>query len=283
MTLEIEALDPIGARLHGLDLGAGLADAGFEQLHAALLEHGVLVVPGQPLSMPEQVALGRRFGELEGYEFTLASPDRNVIVITNVGPDGNVMPRDATAMRAIEINERWHTDSSFREVPASVSIFAAQRVPEVGGDTFYASLRKGWLSLPEEKRAELHGLRAVHDYAEAYRSTGGEIPGMEVEDLTAVTHPIVRVHPETGECGLYLSSHTSGVEGMDAEAGRALLDGLLAWCTRQPAVYRHRWAVDDVLLWDNRCMLHRAEGFDETHPRRMHHVRVAGDGPVQPG
>ena len=283
MALEVHPLDPIGAEIRGADLRRDVDPDVFDELEAALLAHGVLVLRDQFIDVEDQVVLGERFGPLESRAFDDHAPHPKVIVISNVGRDGDVLPRTSENMQMIAINETWHTDSSFRETPASVSLFSAQVVPEIGGDTFYASLRKGWLSLPEGKQAELHGLRAVHDYAEAYRRTGGEIPGMEVEDLTAVTHPIVRVHPETGECGLYLSSHTSGVEGMDAEAGRALLDGLLAWCTRQPAVYRHRWAVDDVLLWDNRCMLHRAEGFDETHPRRMHHVRVAGTGPVQPG
>lgn len=283
MSVEVEALQPFGARLHGIDLGDGMDDVDFEALQAALLKHGVLVVPAMPLSMREQVALGRRFGEPEGYEFTLASPDRNVIVISNVGRDGKTLPRDSAGVKTLEINERWHTDSSFREVPASVSILSAQRVPEVGGDTFYASLRRAWLSLDQETRDEVRGLRAIHDYADAYRKAGGVIPGMEVQELKRVTHPILRVHPETGEASLFLSEHTSGVEGMDEAAGRALLDRLLAWCTREGEVYRHRWSVDDVLFWDNRCMLHRAQGFDERYPRVMHHVRVTGDGPVQPG
>jgi alpha-ketoglutarate-dependent taurine dioxygenase len=94
---------------------------------------------------------------------------------------------------------------------------------------------------------------------------------------------MLRLHPETGETGLYVSGHAVGVEGMDPEQGRALVRKLVDWCTREGRVYRHRWREGDVVLWDNRCMLHRAEGFDERHPRVMHHVRVAGDAPVRPG
>jgi len=283
MSLEIEALQPFGARLQGIDLGEALETSAFEALRAALLEHGLLVVPRAPLSMSEQVALGRRFGEVEAHDFALAAPDRNVIVLSNLGADGRLLSRDSAAMKTIAINERWHTDGSFREIPASVSIFSARRVPEEGGDTFFASLRRAWLGLDEQARAELRGLRAVHDYADAYRKTGGEVPGMVSAPMVQVRHPLVRVHPETGEPCLYLSEHTSGVEGMDASGARALLDRLLAWCTREAEVYRHRWRVGDVVLWDNRCMLHRAQGFDPSHPRVMHHVRVAGDGPVQAG
>ena len=283
MPLEIEVLEPFGARLHGIALGDAMDDASFAALHAALLAHGVLVVPDAPLSMPEQVALGRRFGEPEHYDVPLAFANPNVIVLSNVGADGGTLSRDAESVKGLEINERWHTDGSFREVPSSVSILSAQRLPEVGGDTFYASLRRAWLAMGEGERDPLRGLRAVHDYAEAYRNTGGEIPGMEVREMSRVLHPLVRVHPETGERCFYVSSHTSGVEGMDEAAGRALLDRLLAWCTREREVYRHRWQAGDVLLWDNRCVLHRAQGFDERYPRVMHHVRMVGDGPVEPG
>lgn len=283
MSVEIEPLQPVGARLHGMELGDALDDAGFEALRAALLEHGLLVVSGVSLSMREHVALGRRFGEPEGHDLALAAPNRNVIVISNVGPDGSLLPRDAAQVKALEINEGWHIDSSFREIPASVSILSAQRVPSVGGDTFFVSLRRAWLAMDERERAELRGLRAVHDYAEAFRRTGASVPGMDVQALPQVLHPLVGVHPETGERSLFLSSHTSGVEGMEEAAGRALLERLLAWCTRESEVYRHRWSVDDVLLWDNRCMLHRVQGFDDRHPRVMHHVRMIGDGPVEPG
>jgi len=280
MSLEIEVLQPFGARLRGIDLGDALGDSDFAALRAALLEHGLLVVPGAPLSMAEQVALGRRFGEVETHDFEMAEHHHSVIVLSNVGADGKLLSRESTAMKTLEINERWHTDGSFGETPASVSILSARSVPAEGGDTFYASLRRAWLSLDEEERAELQGLRAVHDYADSYRKAAQETPAMVSAPMVHIRHPLVRVHPDTGESTLYLSEHASGVEGMEASAGRALLDRLLAWSTREGEVYRHRWRVDDLLLWDNRCMLHRAQGFDPRHPRVMHHVRVAGDAPV---
>lgn len=277
-SIRVGALDPIGAEVSGLDLDAGLSDAGFAALRAALLEHGVLVLCGQSLRAEQQVALGRRFGPIEGHEFIGSSPHPDLIVISNVGKNGEVLPRTSTQMRSIAINEQWHTDSSFRPTPASVSIFSARVVPPEGGDTLYASLRLGWQELDPVRRLDVAGLRAVHDYAKAYRREGGHWPpGL---NLDPVSHPMVRAHPETGDPGLYVSRHAFRVEGMPDAEGRALIEALVGWCTREGRVYRHRWSPGDVVLWDNRQMLHRAQGFDETHARTMHHVRVAGDGPA---
>lgn len=255
--------------------GEFVTDTAFGELRAALLEHGVLVLREQRMTPEQQVALGRRFGELEGQEFNARSPHPDVITLSNVAEDGKILQPDDRAMLSIGINERWHTDSSFREVPAAVSIFSAAVVPAEGGDTFYANMRAGWQALDPAERAALRGLRAVHDYDRAYTEAGGILP--EGVELPPVSHPVVRAHPETGEPSLYVSAHAFGIEGMSELAGRALLGRLLDVCTRDENVYRHRWAVGDLLLWDNRCMLHRAQGFDGRNGRTMHHVRVSGN------
>lgn len=273
-------LEPIGAELRGLDLGLGLSDPDFAALHEALLAHGVVVLRDQTLDDEQQIALGRRFGKLEGQEFTGGSEQRDLLVVSNALPDGRVARAATGRMKSISINEVWHTDSSFRDVPAAVSIFRAIEVPPEGGDTLYASLRRGWLELDEPRRAKLVGLRAVHDYGAAYDRAGGRLPEEARRLMTPVSHPMLRRHPETGETCLYVSGHASGVEGLAPDEGRALLEELVGFCTREGRVYRHRWRPGDLVLWDNRSMLHRAQGFDERHRRVMHHVRVAGDAPV---
>ena len=284
-TFEVEALGAFGAELRGVDL-ASLAASGaepesFKAFEAALLRYGVLVIRDQKLEPDEQVALGRLFGSLEGQEFSKFSPFRDLIVIGNVDPEGCVVRRDNPVMRMLGINEVWHTDSSFRDIPASVSIFAAKRVPPVGGDTFFASMRVGWLDLPEAEREALRGRIGVHDYDGAYRrSGGGKIPDF-ARNLPPKHHPIVRTHPRTGEPSLFVSGHACAVEGLSPEEGKALIEKLVAWCTREGRTLRHRWREGDVVLWDNRCVLHRAQGFDDRHARVMHHVRVAGIGPVE--
>ena len=278
MAFVAHPMDPIGAELAGRDLGKGLSDSEFAELRAALLSHGILVLREQTLDEAQQLALGRRFGPLEGQEFNADSSD--LLVISNVLEDGQVASPRSGRMKSISINEVWHTDSSFREIPAAVSIFKAVEVPPEGGDTFYASLRRGWLELDRARRANLAGLRAIHDYAAAYDRAGGRLPDEAQRLMKPVVHPILRRHPETGETALYVSGHTRDIEGMPTAQGSALLQELVAWCTREGRVYRHRWRAGDLVLWDNRSMLHRAQGFDERSPRVMHHVRVAGEGPV---
>jgi alpha-ketoglutarate-dependent taurine dioxygenase len=275
---DVSLLDPIGAEIRGLDL-ARIDDAGFALLHAALLEHGLLLLPDQHLDDAAHVAVARRFGELEalGREMGTAHPE--VIAISNVGDDGRVLPATDARMTSLVVNEQWHTDSSFREVPSTVSVFRAEVVPAEGGATFWASLREGWLELDERERKELEPLRLVHDYARSWERLGVPMPAPF--GGASVTHPLVRRHPETGERCLFLSDHAWTVEGWPALRGRALIERLLARCTRPERVHRHRWRPGDVAIWDNRCMVHRTEGFDEIHPRVMYHVRVAGTGPVE--
>ena len=269
----IRPLDPIGAELYEIDLRS-LDDEAFGALHAALLEHGVLVLHDQPLTHEQQVRVARRFGELEALGREMGSEHPELIPISNVGADGEVLPRSDRQIMSLAVNELWHTDSSFRERPSSVSVFRADVVPPEGGDTCYASLRQGWLALREEERCELETLGVVHDYAQSGKRRGALMPGSF--ESPPGTHPLVRTHPETGERCLYLSSHAYSVEGLPADEGLALIERLLTHCTRSEGVYRHCWSPGDVLIWDNRCMLHRADGFDEIHPRVMYHARVAG-------
>jgi len=281
----IEPIDPIGAEIRALDLRT-LDDDAFPALRAALLEHGLLVVRGQALDDAQHVALARRFGELESLGRDMGAEHPELIPISNRGPNGGVLPRSDPSMLSLAVNEQWHTDSSFREVPSTISVFRAEVVPAVGGDTWYASLRSGWLALSEREQAELEPLRLVHDYTRSWERLGARPPGSF--SSPPATHALVRSHPETGERGLYLSDHAYAVEGWPAAEGRALIERLLALCTRPDRVYRHRWRVGDVLLWDNRSMLHKAQGFDETQLRVMFHVRVAGatrtgDGPRRSG
>lgn len=271
--LTIDPIEAVGAELRGVDL-AELDALGFTALHAALLAHGLLIVRGQSLDHAQHVALARRFGPLETLGREMGTPHPEIIAITNLAEDGSLLPRSDPLMSLLSVNERWHTDSSFREIPSSVSVFRAERVPPNGGDTFYASLRRGWLELEPHERTEYESLRLVHDYGRSAKRLGSWMPD-RIEEAPVV-HPLVRRHPETGESCLYLSDHALRVEGMSEAEGRALIERLLEHCAREEWVYRHVWSPGDVALWDNRCMLHRAQGFDEEHPRLMYHVRVEG-------
>ena len=280
MTFRVRPLDPIGVEIEGLALGGDFPDEDFEVLRRCVLDHGVALLREQSLSGDEQLAIGRRFGPLEGISTGPGSPLQELIVIANVDDDGRIRPDDSEAMRSITINEQWHTDSSFRETPATFSIFAAVEIPPEGGETWYASLRRGWEALDPQTRDSLEGLRAKHDYREAYRRAGAGAVFEGMGSALEHWHPLVRRHPETGARALFVTGHAFEVEGMDAAEGRALIEKLVAFCTDEERVYRHRWCPGDVLIWDNRSMLHRAQGFEERHRRVMHHVRVAGTGKV---
>ena len=268
MTFATRPLVPFGVEIVDVDLRGEIAPGRFAALRRLVVEEGLVLARGQAMSAQEHCRLGERFGSLESLSLERDRRASGVLVVSNLGDDGRTLgPRDRR-MRTLAANELWHTDSSFRDRPASFSLLSAVVVPDQGGDTLFASLRRGWDTLDPGLRAGLHGLRAVHDYT--------------AMGFPPVAHPIVRVHPESRRVGLYLSEHARAVEGWPEDRGRALIDRLLSRCTRPSEVYRHSWRVGDLLLWDNRSMLHRAQGFEADHPRVMHHVRVAGTEGVIP-
>lgn len=281
MAFTLRPLAPIGAEIRGVRLAEGLGDAALEALRRLIVEWGVVVFPEQPLTPAQHVALGRRFGVPERGAFNEDTPDPDLILLTNCGRDGQLLSPDDVRLRLVAINEGWHTDSSFREIPASFSLFAAVVVPPVGGDTFFASLRHAWEALSPADQAATRGLVGIHDYKKAFERFGSTIPGNPVFDLPIVKHPLVRRHPETGETTLYTSEHVLGIEGLSEAEARPILDRLLRAAIAPERVYRHHFAVGDLVIWDNRSMIHRAQGFDGRHARVMHHVRIAGTEPVE--
>ncbi len=275
-----EPLGASGVEIRGLDLRQPVPEDVWQALRETVLSEGLVLLRAQPLDPAAQVAIGERFGALEQLDVNAGEGDPALAVLSNVDAEGRVRPDDDPLMKLIRINEGWHTDSSFREVPAGFSVFTCVVAPPEGGETFFASLRRAWLELPEAEREALRPLDGVHDYAAAYRARGNASGAAVGFDDPAVVHPLVRRHPETGETVLYVSEHVNRIVGMPEAEGRALIDRLLAQVTAPGRVYRHHWSVGDVLIWDNRSMLHRAQGFDARHARVMHHVRVAGTEPV---
>lgn len=277
MQLETKRLGPVGVELLGIDLCDEISDDAITELRRTVTHEGLVLIRNQPIEPERHVALGQRFGTIEQLDVDREGQEPSMVVIGNVDQEGRVFPDDDPRMKLISINEGWHTDSTFREIPASFSIFSAVVVPERGGDTFYASLHNAWDALSPDEQAKLYGLRGIHDYTAAYRRRGNEEGGIVGFDGPQRTHPLVRDHPETGRTGLFISEHMAGIEGWPEAEGQALAEKLIALATSDERVYRHPWAVGDLAIWDNRCMLHRAQGFDQRFPRRMHHVRVGGN------
>lgn len=271
-------LSGVGVEIEGLDLREPISDATFARLRRTVVDEGLALLRGQRLAPEAQIALGKRFGPIEQLILDAEDDEPSMAVIGNVDADGKVLPADSRHMKLIQINEGWHTDSSFRENPASFSVFSCVVAPDEGGDTFWTSLEKGWRRLPAAEQARLLPLDGVHDYAAAYRARGNEKGGIVGFDSDPVVHPLVREHPESGAPSLYVSEHVARLEqsGRPVEGGDEILRAVLEVVTRPEGVHRHHWSEGDVAIWDNRSMLHRAQGFDDRFPRVMHHVRVAG-------
>ena len=268
------------ARIDGADLARPLDDAAWTAIRAALDEHSVLVFHGALLDDETQLAFSRRFGALEvtrsinpaaGTPFARQS---NLDIKT-----GDVIP-DADRRMVYQLaNRLWHSDSSFKPVPSLCSLLSARIVPPVGGATEFASTRAAYPSLPEHLKRLAETAIVVHDFAWSRdQIRPGFFTDAERAEYPPVRHPLVRTNPANGRKSLFLGAHASHIVGMPVAEGRALLTELLAHVTRPEFCYRHEWAEGDLVVWDNRCVLHRATPFDSVrHRRLMQRTTVAGD------
>lgn len=292
------AIDPTDATLGAVVGGVALArmtDDEWRAVHAAFLDRGVLVFPGQFLTDAEQMDFGRRFGELmiESQPFS------------NERADGSLRGRDDPVMQLFRGNEGWHTDSSFQPVSAKASILSARKVPNEGGETEWADMRAAYEALDDGMRERVASLSAHHSLYHSQRRIGAAeditakglaelhgvappasgagddadaMPGYRPQSPEVVPlRPLVKVHPETGRPALYIGRHAHNIVGLAQEESRRLLDELVAFGCRPPRVYGHRWQVGDVVIWDNRRVLHRARPWPANEARVMHHTRVAGN------
>ena len=281
--ITVSRLHPhIGAEITGVDLRRPLDESSFEVIREAWNRHSVLVLRDQRIDDEQQVAFARRFGPLEETTFTVAADNPFIYKLSNVDEEGKVLPVGSKKRLFLDVNARWHTDSSFRPIPAMGSILSGRKVPaREHGDTAFASMRVGWETLPDDRKRMLEGLVAVHDYGYSLSLFDDTlIPKNEMDTVPPVRHPLVRTHAPTGLKSLFVSGHVERIEGMPVEEGRALVAELIEWCTRPEYVYRHRWRQHDLVMWDNRCALHRATVIPTTEPRLMHRATIAGEVPV---
>ena len=272
-SLEIEPLHPMfAAKLHGLDLSEPLPAKTLAGVVRAFETHSVLVFPGQDLDAASQVAFSRHFGPLENAisRQSAAGPGRHVSHLSNVDDAGELIPPDDRKQLFNAANQFWHTDSSYKPQTALASLLYAVEVPSRGGETEYASTRAGLRALPPEKLALVENLWAVHDFQRSRDMVAPDLVDENVRnELPPVSRPLVRTNPDNGERALYIASHADYIEGMTRDESRPLLDDLLDWCTRPECVYTHRWSVGDLVMWDNRCTLHRGRPWDARSERRV--------------
>jgi alpha-ketoglutarate-dependent taurine dioxygenase len=282
--LRVRKVHPhVGAEISGVDLRQPLSDEVFQQIQDAFHQHSVLVFRDQAIDDAQQVAFSERFGKLERTTFTIAADNPFVYKLSNVDAQGNVLTPGDEKRTFLVVNARWHTDSSFREIPALGSALSGRQVPSTeGGDTEFASMRVGYAALPEDKRSAIEGLRALHSYAYTLSLFGPKhgVKANELDEVPPANHPLVRSDHPSGEASLFVSGHIERIVGMDRDASLALKQELIDWCTRPGYVYRHQWRKHDLVMWDNRCALHRATNIPTTEPRLMHRTTIAGQGPV---
>ena len=280
MALDITPTDAtLGATVSGVRLDA-LDDKTFAAIEAAWHAHAVLVFPGQNLSEEAQVAFSERFGPLERIVIKIHARHHPAIIhLSNVRRDGTLWPADSEAGLLLKGNNDWHTDSSFKRIPAKGSALTARIVPETGGETAFADMRAAYDALDPAMRDWLADKIAVHSYAYSQARVGGMagISEDEWEALPPVEQPVIRTHPATGRRNLYIGRHASHIVGEDEDESRRLLERLCEDACRPPRVFVHRWSVGDLVLWDNRCVLHRGLGYPADQPRHMVRTTIAGD------
>src|SRR3989441_12466084 len=276
----------LGARVEGVDLTMPLDEATFRAVFDGFQEYSVLVFPDQHLTDEQQMAFSRRFGPLETTINATGREDRlhpNLVDLSNVDPDHDDRLMDWTNRRMMyqSGNQLWHSDSSFKPVPAHSSALSARVVPPEGGETEFASMRVAYDALPDDLRREIEGKVVVHSFGFS-RSLIDPGIGTEVGgDYPPVRHALVRANPRNGRKSVYIGSHAWYIEGMGIDDSRILIAKLLEITTWPDRVYRHRWRMGDLVMWDNRCVLHRGRLWDSArHQRVMHRTTVAGEGPT---
>ncbi len=262
---------------------AALSAEDIEAVKQAFWKYAVLVFPDQRLTAEQHLAFARNFGPLET-TIAVHRPEEKLRIdphfadVSNLDPDGKPWDRDSRR-RLHELGNRlWHTDSAFKRVPALASLLYARSIPPVGGHTEFADLRAAYEALPESMKQRLQGLVAEHAIMYSRARLGfTNFTEDERRAMPPVPQVLVRTIPQNGRRTLYLASHAGRIVGMPDEEGKALLDQLAAHATQRQFVYTHRWRAHDLVMWDNRCTMHRGTEFDDLRWQRDVQRATAGD------
>jgi alpha-ketoglutarate-dependent 2,4-dichlorophenoxyacetate dioxygenase len=283
MSITIYPVAPgFAAEIGDTDLTAPLSDSDFAEIKAAFWKYAVLVFPGQDLTPEQHLAFSSRFGPVEK-ERTLdpkATPTRyggTFADISNLTADGKIWG-ESSRQRMYKLgNKLWHTDSSFKMLPSLCSLLYSRTVAPIGGHTQFADQRAAYDALPEDTKRKLHGLVAEHWIVHSRRRCGfTEFNEDEMRRLPPVPQVLVRTLPESGRKSLYVASHAGRIFGMADEEGRALIDGLVAHVVQPQFVYTHRWRANELVMWDNRCTMHRGTDYDDLRwVRDMQRVTIS--------
>ena len=280
MAIQVTPLHPtFGAEVRGVDLTCTVTADVFAEIEAAFDRYGILVFPEQPVNDAQQLAFSQLFGPLEvnpNYAGAKMRLRPDIADISNLDAEGRVLGREDRRNLFNLGNQLWHTDSSFKRVPAKCSLLSARELPASGGETEFADLRAAWDALPETRQRELDGLIVEHSIFRSRSQIGfADFNDDIFKELPPVPQALVRHHYDSGRTSLYLASHASHIIGWPVEEGRALIEELIAFATQAQFVYQHRWTVGDLVMWDNRCTMHRGRPYDDTQRRVMHRTTIS--------
>jgi alpha-ketoglutarate-dependent 2,4-dichlorophenoxyacetate dioxygenase len=264
------------AEIGDVDLRSEPAPEILEAIRAAFARYAVLVFPQQQLDSQQHLAFASHFGPLErtvdmAMKRSQGRVDQKLADLANIDANGAVWQADSRRRAFERGNRLWHTDSSFNSPSGYMSMLYARSIPPVGGNTEYTDLRAAWDTLPAPLQSRVRGLWAEHSILHSRRRIGiREFTPEEAEAFAPVRRPLVRVIPESGRTSLYLAAHIGRIEGLGEGESSELFETLTAHATLPQFRYAHRWRVGDLVMWDNRCTMHRGMPFDDLRwPRDM--------------
>jgi alpha-ketoglutarate-dependent 2,4-dichlorophenoxyacetate dioxygenase len=273
------------AEIGDIDLGQALADEDLGKIREAFATYSVLVFPAQGLTADQHLSFSRNFGSIEPTVDSMLTGKRlrlqeGISDIANLDADGNVW-KDDSRMRLFQMmgNRLWHTDSSFKVPSGYASVLYARSIPPIGGNTEFADLRAAYGTLAASMKARVKSLIGEHSLIHSRKRIGFTTFGdAEMKAFAPVFRPLVRTIPESGRESLYIASHIGRILGLTDEESEALLSELTTHATQRQFVYSHRWRAGDLVMWDNRCTMHRGTQFDDTRwPRDMQRVTIGQD------
>ncbi len=272
-----EPLHPrYGIKLIDLPISEVLDDKNFKALRALFEEHSLLLFPGQEITDEEHLRLGSLFGPREDRTIDRSDPDRAVSLVSNKKAGGDLLQEGEQRLLELQSNMLWHTDSTFLPVPALANILIGRVIPQSGTSTEFASTRAAWFDMPDALKARVRDTFFTHDYAHSRRQIDESLAKQ-----TKFTHwgqqvwRSVWVNPVNGKEALYIASHICCAKGMSDSEAQELVNELLKWCTREEYVYAHLWQENDILIWDERAMLHRGVPWNYAEERTLSSICIS--------
>ena len=269
-----------GAEITGVDLSRPLSGEALAEVKAAFARHGVVALPDQPLTLDELEAFTLQIGPFGDDPYVAPMPGHPNVLEVRREPDEKLTP----------FGGAWHSDWSFQPTPPAATILRSEVIPPVGGDTLYCDATRAYEALDDTTKARLAPMRAVHSASRAYGPKSAYSRELDQRSMPIIVspeadkihaHPLVRTHPVTGRKALFISPvYTIGIEGMTPAEADPILGALYKHLLQDRFIYRHKWRAGMVVMWDNRCTMHNAEGGYDGHLRVMHRTTVAGDAPV---